>query len=297
MTVTTLLAGLDGLIFAGTGSGGMFRSSDNGNSWQSANTGLTAVHILSLAQSTAGIVYAGSYDNGIFRSTDNGATWMAVSTGVPNGRIRAIAVNGNDAVFIGTAGNGIYRSTDSGDSWVNVNGESGIDDALVTSLAINDKGFVFAGTLGHSFFSSYDNGETWQFTNSGLNNIAISLIIDREDHIWAGTAGSGVFRSTVTSATDVPRIPDRSRALRLDPNFPNPVSGTTTIAYHLERRTFVSLQIYDIRGRQVMTIFEGMQSAGNHHLAVQLGGLPRGPYVYQLRTAEGIRARRMLLMH
>jgi photosystem II stability/assembly factor-like uncharacterized protein len=75
-----------------------------------------------LAINSSGHIFAGA-DAGIFRSTDNGNSWTAISTGLPNlinpaapllfGQSLAIAPDG--FVYAGSAGSGVFRSTQSTD--------------------------------------------------------------------------------------------------------------------------------------------------------------------------------------
>jgi photosystem II stability/assembly factor-like uncharacterized protein len=62
-------------IFAGTEKNGVFRSTDNGNSWISVNYGLTNYNIRALAI-CGSTIFAATYDCGIFQSTDNGDSWI-----------------------------------------------------------------------------------------------------------------------------------------------------------------------------------------------------------------------------
>ncbi len=58
-----------GQVFAGTWGGGIFRSLDDGVSWQEVNEGSTSSRFWSLARDRSGIVYAGSWGRGVFRSS------------------------------------------------------------------------------------------------------------------------------------------------------------------------------------------------------------------------------------
>ena len=55
----------EGQLFAGT-LGGVFQSTDNGESWTEFNTGLTNLNILSLAVNSNGHIFAGTYGSGVF---------------------------------------------------------------------------------------------------------------------------------------------------------------------------------------------------------------------------------------
>src|SRR5437762_4220935 len=68
-------------LYAGSYGNGVFKSTDAGGTWVSANTGLTNrhIHALALDPSTPARVYAGT-DNGVFKSIGSGGTWVGAST-------------------------------------------------------------------------------------------------------------------------------------------------------------------------------------------------------------------------
>ena len=92
------------------------------------------------------------------------------------------------------------------------------------------------------------------------------------------------------------------RTFALQQNFPNPFNPTTTIRFDLPRAARVSLKIYDILGREVVTLIDGLQDAGFKSVGWDASALPSGVYVYGLvaREVEGkatfTAARKMILL-
>ena len=69
--VYALAINASGDIFAGTWGGGIFRSTDNGESWTEVNTGITVPYILSFAINASGDLFAGAdFGGGVYRSTN-----------------------------------------------------------------------------------------------------------------------------------------------------------------------------------------------------------------------------------
>jgi photosystem II stability/assembly factor-like uncharacterized protein len=91
--------------------GGMFRSSDNGDTWTEQNNGFTALDVNSVAINSSGHVFAGAA-GGVFRSRDDGDNWSDVSSGLlpPGGNVWALAIDSSGFAFAGTAGGGVFRS-------------------------------------------------------------------------------------------------------------------------------------------------------------------------------------------
>ncbi len=81
----------------------------------------------------------------------------------------------------------------------------------------------------------------------------------------------------------------------LQQNFPNPFNPTTTIGYHLPAEGFVSLKVFDMLGREVVTLVNGKQYTGTYTATFNGTNLASGFYFYQLRTANQVITKKMLL--
>jgi len=73
---------------------------------------------------------------------------------------------------------------------------------------------------------------------------------------------------------------------RLHQNFPNPFNPVTIIPFELGMQSPVSLRVYDVLGREVATLTDGVESAGYHQVQFDAGRLTSGTYFYRL-VAEG----------
>lgn len=226
--VNALAVNSYGYIFAGTYAGGVFKSTDNGNSWTQA--GLTNTYIYSLAVNSTGYIFAGTEGEGLYRSEDNGNSWAQLTGGLSatsnvyslavnasgyiiagvdtavyiskdNGsswtlighgpRAYALTFNASGYIFAGTSEEIAY-TTNSGSSWTNLHGLS----SGVSSLVVSTSGYIFAGTWGSGVYLSTNNGASWTPLTNGLsNNVVNSLAINSSGYVFAGTTG-GVFLST-----------------------------------------------------------------------------------------------------
>jgi photosystem II stability/assembly factor-like uncharacterized protein len=87
---------------------GIYRSTNNGESWE--NAGLKGFNLQKIHISTNGVLYAGTNKNGIYRSTNKGKTWKELNKGLPkNASINAITSTKSGSVIIGVENNGLYR--------------------------------------------------------------------------------------------------------------------------------------------------------------------------------------------
>ena len=67
-------------------------------------------------------------------------------------------------------------------------------------------------------------------------------------------------------------------------NYPNPFNPATTIGFELPMPTDVRLDVYDMTGRQLSTLVNGIYPSGYHTVQWDAIGLPTGIYVYRLTT-------------
>jgi len=99
------------------------------------------------------------------------------------------------------------------------------------------------------------------------------------------------------SAVPTPNLAD---IIVLHQNVPNPFNPVTTISYELDSPEKVSLQIFDMAGRLVRTLYQGDEGAGSHEKTWQGRDehgrtMATGVYFYRLQAGDEAETRRMLL--
>jgi len=92
----------------GTTSLGIYKSTDDGQTWFTANTGIPINTYVNSLIIDGGNVYAGT-SNGFYISTNSGASWYAMNNGFPPYiYIYSLIMNGNE-LYAGTNGNGVWK--------------------------------------------------------------------------------------------------------------------------------------------------------------------------------------------
>ncbi len=91
-------------------------------------------------------------------------------------------------------------------------------------------------------------------------------------------------------------IDDVPQRFVLEQNYPNPFHRTTTIRFGLPSSGYVSIKLYDLLGREVMTVLEGHQAAGFHEVTLDASRLSPGLYWYRLQSAEHVITRQLMLI-
>ena len=105
-----------------------------------------------------------------------------------------------------------------------------------------------------------------------------------------------VFRQTTPAVVSTPLKSALPESLRLHQNFPNPFNPVTSISFDLAAAGNVTIEIYDMTGRLLETVYSGVLPAGNHAVQFDASGYASGSYVYSLRTQDVRLTRRMTLI-
>jgi photosystem II stability/assembly factor-like uncharacterized protein len=153
------------IIYAATGSNGVYKSTDGMLSWAEINNGLSNTQALLCKQiiSSGGILYVATAD-GIYKSINSGTNWVRKSAGIVVAGMSYAYCESifefNGSLFTGSY-TGIYRSTNGGENWLETN---------VSGTHIWAKKFTLHGGIlfaardvGNSpnGYKSTDNGLTW----------------------------------------------------------------------------------------------------------------------------------------
>jgi len=80
------------------------------------------------------------------------------------------------------------------------------------------------------------------------------------------------------------------------PNYPNPFNAQTTIQYSLPEQSHITIDIFDILGRKIETLAEGVKPAGNYQTIWNASGQASGIYFYQIKAGEYSKTNKMLFL-
>lgn len=82
----------------------------------------------------------------------------------------------------------------------------------------------------------------------------------------------------------------------LEQNYPNPFNPSTSIQFGIPENAFVSLKIYDVLGKEVVTLMNEEMNAGTYEVNFNASALSSGVYFYKLETGNFVQSRKMVLM-
>jgi photosystem II stability/assembly factor-like uncharacterized protein len=313
MVVGTLLA-VDTLLFNVDFLNELYRSRDNGKTWQWVNYFPSADHPLSgfgnffihniAIEGDEFVVLTKSYTLGIIGrlvSRDNGNTWRR-DDGIPlpiqrDAETTVKRLHNN--LFLTTqriaqSGNVFFShwlSNDSGKTWVRA---SFLDPKDFTADHIVVGSTVFLSTTG-GIFTTRDNGETWQ-KESGLgvlpDKIFASFTLDGKI-LYAAVSGravvsgKGVYRADVSTITSVGST--NSHDFIVSPIAPNPiVSGGAELRFVLPESMEVQATLYNTLGLPVKEILRERITRGEHVTSFSTHDLPSGAYTCRITAGNHI---------
>ena len=94
----------------------------------------------------------------------------------------------------------------------------------------------------------------------------------------------------ITNNTQTPKI------FELKQNYPNPFNPVTSIKYDIPQRSNVKISIFDISGKEIATLSNGIKDAGTYEIQWNAEGFTSGVYFYKLEADGFSEVRKMMLV-
>ena len=140
----------------------------------------------------------------------------------------------------------------------------------------------------------------WYWTGTDWNNPG-SIIDTSTSENWLTIANQILFGNWAISTVDITGIftGDKSQQVvnyQLRQNYPNPFNPSTTISYQILSKSYVEIELYNILGERVKTLFSGDREAGNYTVNLDGSDLPSGVYYYRLVTEDFVDTKKCLLL-
>ena len=245
----TLLLGL---------AGGVFRSEDDGLTWNYREFSEGGLQVHRLDTTRQGVIYAATTGSGVYRSLDGGVDWEPLNNGLPDQRRNIL-----DMEIVG-----------------------GEDVYITNNIDRDDPGNLYRYNM---------EEERWEklCTNEEAETVYDQLVSDGT-YLYASTNEKGILKRplvelagagcNLTSTTSMATV----EALRL---YPNPVRERLVIDRDFSGQSIV-YSILDAFGREVQN---GRREPTGEQMDIDVRQLPPGPYFLSLLTGEGNRYRARLL--
>lgn len=166
------------------------------------------------------------------------------------------------------------------------------------------------------------NGTTTQVTSSRMPATVTDLIINNPAGVTLSQATTingklrlmaGVFDNTIPftlgpngsisyeggSLKFTVSVESRERNLPesffIEQNYPNPFNPSTTIRFGLPSASHVTVEVFNMLGQKVATLFDGRKDAGVHDLQFDAANFTSGVYLYRIQARDVVSIKRMVL--
>ena len=194
------------VIFAGAPAGGVWRSYDEGASWETNTDDFPTLGVsaIAFAASDPAIVYIGTGDRdasdspgmGVMKSLDGGISWEFFNAGIEGKVVGDLAVYPTNAEqVLAATSSGIFKTTDGGTSWLQVSNNT----QNYKNIAVHptNPDVVYCTGQGR-FWRSADAGDTWEYINEGIlpsTRMVIAVTPAAPDNVYVLSTGTYEFRA------------------------------------------------------------------------------------------------------
>jgi hypothetical protein len=144
--------------------------------------------------------------------------------------------------------------------------------------------------MGYTLRRTTNGGTTWVIDALAVG--VTEILYDLYGHRFA-LGGGRLFRLDTELGVDPEESP---HTYALEQNYPNPFNPSTTIEYGIQERGFVTLKVFDILGREVATLVNGVEEPGYKTVRWDAGNVASGVYFYRLQSGSFVGTKKLLLL-
>lgn len=174
------------------------------------------------------------------------------------------AVSGDGAIIVGDNGGGAFRLTASG--------------------GLEELNQVYSNLLtpGSELYTAWGISPDGQFlVGSGRNGI---------------TGQDEGYLLNISGTTSVDESQISPGQLVLHQNYPNPFNPVTKISYSIPQSDFISLKVYDLFGKEIETLVNGVKPAGTYEVNFNASHIAPGIYIYKLLAGSNVETQKMIII-
>jgi hypothetical protein len=112
-------------------------------------------------------------------------------------------------------------------------------------------------------------------------------------HYIRGCIINGIKYGTVTSVKDLSE--NTPKEFNLYQNYPNPFNPATVISYSVAENSFISLNVYDVLGNEIIELVSEVKEPGTYSVSFDASALSSGIYFYRLKANGYSVTKKMIL--
>ncbi|MFO7527167.1 MAG: YCF48-related protein [Ignavibacteriaceae bacterium] len=267
-------------------------TTDGGNSWTNKLMGTTQEHIQSVSFPDTLNGYYSTGDK-LYKTTNGGLDWQFLrNLDMMFSKIRF--VNSNEGV--GGGYGGIFYTNDGGMNWTRSD-----EIGYVNSFDIRKHGnnSVLMALKFDSLYTSYNLGLTWERKFIPFANLT-NIQMHEPSTAWLSGDKGSIAKYYIESLPSSVESQFFINKFTLLQNYPNPFNPRTKISWQSPVGSWQTLKVYDVLGREVVTLVDEYRDAGYHEVEFQSaagnGQLASGIYFYQLKADKFVETRKMIYL-
>ncbi len=277
-------------------------SSDSGRHWNQSY--VNSIGFVNQFFKIGNRILAAHQTLGVIESDDNGATWFENNAGLKYADpVTAWKITSAGSYLFASTQNGLYRS-DINSNWLFW--QQVIDFGKNVYDMVDTGNKLFIAVYGGGVFSSNDYGSTWNNISEGLTDSSIIAIKVSNSDLYCASSGGGIYYRPLSELGIVSDVDKNNNIIPNDfsvsQNYPNPFNPATVINYRIPKGSFVTIKIYDLLGRQISSLVDKYQDAGNYSVTLDSRSVPgfqslsNGIYFYQFNAKQFHKTMKMILM-
>ncbi|GJM35967.1 MAG: hypothetical protein DHS20C18_49680 [Saprospiraceae bacterium] len=295
------------------GSDRVYRSTNRAQSWLAISPILTTappgsnltfgtITTIAVSPADSDVIFVGTDDGRVWRTLTGNTGWVEVTAGLPQRWVTKIAMHPTDLATAYVTISGyrndeylahVFKTTDYGENWLDIS--AGLPEVPVNDIIVDpDVPAQLYVATDVGVFVSWDEGNNWEVLGEGLPTVVVSDLVFHAptQTLVAGTYGRSMFKTQIEPpvSTKNPKVADLNWRLG-----PNPCSELLNISIGLNQTQQVDIQIFDLHGRELKSVFSGKLSEGIQDFQVNMSDLPIGSYVCRLTTSNEQQSARLII--
>lgn len=150
---------------------------------------------------------------------------------------------------------------------------------IISAEVMNSEGSVSYSQIGYTWLTSTKQHFSFEFDMEEMSDGKSQV------RFQVGGSNHDVYLDNVSLKQIVTNIgPEELErpAFTLSQNHPNPFNSVTALSYSIPEKSYIKVNVYDINGRLITVLVDGMKPAGHHSIQFDGSDLATGVYFYQL---------------
>jgi len=299
-----------GYFYVGADSGWVYQTADTGKTWTSEQISTDPIralfewrgaYIFTFGLPIFALTPYSLFSSTVFPSSSWAETALPFQIHISQGFDGEFCNGGGAGFIVGFQGDDraapiILRNSVSDTTWYDVSPITK-EDGIFVGVSAPSANVIYVCGTGGMIYKSADGGDTWTVSATPTTQNLNAIYFYDENHGFA-VGDSGVILHT--SNGGLTGIDNQENHLPvkfvLKQNYPNPFNQMTTISFSLPVKSFVSLKVFDLAGREVSSLVSEELSAGEYLRQWNAAGFPSGIYFYHLQFGSKAVTKKLVLL-